>query len=214
MSTATNSRAGDQGSAPMTARSWALALAALAVLAGALYFIWQHFQTSGIVIETREGRPLLKSNPAEFRDAEVGIRFKPPAKWSMQLVSKEAPEHSSDRMVVKYKRLLPNAPAAWFRVYVVDVPPHEAIADAVQARNPGHDGWKPRSGVESITVAGYAAAKIRYTGSYNGFPSFRDIVGVRRGGQVFFFVSTYRHGDSAAQQEAAQAMHSVLFESQ
>src|SRR5262245_50942714 len=107
MSTALNprSRAREPGSS--SGRSWALLALALVLLAGSRFYIWRHLQRSGgIAYETRENRPLLRQSAVEYRDNQVGIRFNPPAKWSMQLLSKEAPTHNSDRMLVKYKRLL------------------------------------------------------------------------------------------------------------
>jgi hypothetical protein len=188
-------------------------VAVVITLAVSWYFIWRHFQSSGMTIETVENRPLLKQTEREFRDTDIGFRFTPPPRWSRQAHSTEAEKaHSNDRLLVKFKRLLPNAPAAWFRVHLVDVPADEPLVEAVKNRKPGQVGWTHKGGVETLTVAGLPAAKIQYGGHYNGFASVRDIIGVRRGGQVFFFVLTYQIADRSAQEQAREAMSTVLFE--
>lgn len=212
MSTATQPPRRDAAAVPRP--QWWLFALALALLLPSLYFIWSYFKSSGIVVETVANRPLLKNDAKEFRDSEVGIRFSAPPRWGMQLRSTDAPDDDDpkDRMLVKYKRLLPNSPAAWFRVHVVAAPQDLAIEQFVKDYPSGHD-WKPRGTVRSTTVGGRPAAEMRYGGAYHGFPSYRDIVAVRQGSQVFVFVSTYQVADSAAQQEARQSMNTVLFDS-
>ena len=116
-----------------------------------------------------------------------------------------------DRMIVKFKRLLPNQPAASFRVLVGRAPADQDVAEYVKKRNPGQD-WRRPSAISSLTVGGLPAAKIQYSALYNGVPSLRDIIGVRRGSQVFYFIATYPLADRSAQEECRQTMSTVLFE--
>jgi hypothetical protein len=212
MTTATRPAPADADAANNPWRQRALLAVALVLLAGSWYFIWAHFRTPSVTVETMEKRPLLKRETREFHDTDVGIRLMPPPRWSMQARTTEAPDvHRGDRLLVKFKRLLPNAPAAWFRVHVADTPAQEPIAESVMNRDPGPD-WKVKGRVETVTVAGLPAARIQYGGRYNGFASLRDIIGVRRGSQVFYFVSTYQIGDRTAQEQAREAMNTVLFE--
>lgn len=189
-----------------------LVAGSLLLLLPSLFFIWRHFQSYGIAYETGEKRPLLKSEGADFHDAQTGIRFTPPPKWSMQARSYEAPDvQRKDRLVVKFKRVLPNAPAAWLRVEIADVPAAIDIVDAVKQRKAGSD-WKTKGAVEPMNVAGLAAARIQHGGMYNGIPSLRDIVGVRRGPEVIYFIGTYGVGDRQAQEQLRQAIQTSLFD--
>lgn len=191
-------------------RQRVLLVVTLALFVPSIYLFWRHFQAPSVKVETVPNAPLLKHEGA-FRDDEVGLRFTPPPQWANQLRTTQAPGlHPADRILVKYKRVLPNQAAAWFRVHVVDLPPDEPITDVVLNRNPGHD-WTSKGAVRSTTVAGLPAAEIRYGGTHNEIPSVRDILGVRRGGQVFFFVSTYPVGDRAAEEQTREAIKTVLF---
>ncbi|MCI0684980.1 MAG: hypothetical protein L0Y71_23025 [Gemmataceae bacterium] len=182
------------------------------LLPTSLYFIYRHFQGPSATLETMPNRPLLKREGKDFHDKHTRVRFTPPPRWSMQLRSTEAPnDHRGDRMIVKFKRILPNQPTASFRVHVVDTPRDQDIADCVKNRSPGHD-WKRPSAVSPLTVCGLPAAKITYSAMYNSVPSLRDIIGVRRGDQVFYFVASYQIGDRAAQEECRQAISTVLLE--
>jgi hypothetical protein len=186
---------------------------AVVLVAFALYRLWGYFRGPSIPDLTAADRPMLKSDGPEFRDTQVGLRFTAPKRWSMQARTTEAPQaHERDRVLVKYKRILPDLPAAWFRVYVVDTPADQSIEQCLAERNPGND-WKTKGEVEKLTVAGQPAARILYGGIYERFPSLREMVGVRRGGQVFYFVSTYRVGDRNAEETTRQLLTTVLFES-
>src|SRR5215510_12417331 len=78
--------------APRNSRVQLLLLGvALVLLTASLYFIWRHFYPAGISYQTTEKRPLLVNDRKEFHDAQLGLRFTPPPKWSMQLQTTEAP---------------------------------------------------------------------------------------------------------------------------
>ncbi len=193
-------------------RPYVLAGIAAALFAFAAYTLWSYFRSPSIADWTAADRPMLKSDGPEFHDTQVGLRFTAPKRWSMQARTTEAPQaHERDRVLVKYKRILPNLPAAWFRVHVVDTPPDKPIEQIVAERNPGND-WKTKGEVEKLTVAGQPAARILYGGIYEQFPSLREMVAVRRGGQVFYFVSTYRVADRNAEETTRQLLTTVLFE--
>src|SRR5262245_10747108 len=83
------------------------------VIAGAIAFIGVSLLAASAWVYSRPksyealpGRPLLEQNQPEFRDEEAGLRFDPPVNWSMQARATAPPEKESDRMLVKYKRLI------------------------------------------------------------------------------------------------------------
>src|SRR5688500_13144975 len=83
------------------------------LLPTSLYFIYRHFQGPSAVIDTMPNRPMLKSEGKEFYDKDTRVRFTQPPRWAMQLRSTESPDDPrGDRMIVKFKRLIPNQPTA------------------------------------------------------------------------------------------------------
>jgi hypothetical protein len=188
---------------------WALLGLALCIFALAGFLLLRNRAPSATV-ETVEKRPLLKRDTKDFQDAQVGVRFTPPPKWSLQARSTEDSNTAiKDRLLVKFKRLIPGVTPAWLRVYVAKTPPAETIVVSVQNRAPG-PGWTASGKAQNTTINGLAGAKISYHGEYNGFPSVRDIIGIRRGEDVIFFIATYRIGDVGAQEQTQQAINSTL----
>jgi hypothetical protein len=174
------------------------------------------------------GRPLLESHgdiytdhQDLFTDRQVGLQFTAPANWSMQARSTESPhEHKPDRMVVKYKRLIPGLDLAWFKVNVSDVPEDQSPADLLKKRKPPEEGWVVRHDVEDgLTVAGRPAARVTFGGPLDpdtkGARDFTcEVVAVRRGPQVFYFSGTYTTADPKGQKRVRTAVDSVVLDPQ
>jgi hypothetical protein len=187
-----------------------LATAAGILMVAALLFWWNRRGPSATV-EVEAKRPLLKKDVgSEFHDTQVNLRFTPPPTWSMQGRTTSAPNvQVKERLLVKFKRMLPGQYPAWLRVYVEDGTPG-SLTDAVQKRKPGL-AWSKPSPVQPLTIAGQPAAKVTYNGTYNGLPSMREIVGVQAEDRTFWFIATYNIRDQAAPGETAAAIHSTLF---
>jgi hypothetical protein len=197
---------------PSLRRNQVLLGAALAIFLLAGLVFWWNTRGPSVQYETQALRPLLKHDAKEFHDPQVGLRFTPPTSWSMQGRTTEAPDVDVDeRMLVKFKRLIPGRPAAWLRVYVEDAAKGESVSAAVKKRQPG-PGWSRPTAVQSMTVNGQPAAKITYSGVYNNVPSVRDVIGVQRGQEMFWFVSTYQVADFAAREQTLEAVNSVIFQ--
>jgi len=184
---------------------------ALVLLVPSLYFIWRHFRTHGVEYETVAGRPLLKNESNRFHDQDSGIRFRAPTNWSLQLRTTEAPDaEGKERLIVKYKRLLPKQGLGWLRVYVTDRPKNKSIVEAVAERDPGA-GFKPLTKVESRTIAGVPAASISHSNVYHNAISVRDVIGLEYKDRIFFFVATYPAADKGVRDEINQSVNSVVF---
>jgi hypothetical protein len=185
---------------------------ALAIFALAGVVLWLNSRGPSADIETEALRPLLKNDGKEFYDAQVGLRFSPPPNWGMQGRSTDAPGDNpgeEDRLLVKFKRLIPGRHAAWLRVYVEEA--KGPLLEAVKNRDPGK-GFSSPSAPQSMTVSGAPAVKVTYSAMYNQAPSLRDVIGVEHGGKVFWFISTYQVADSAAREQTLQAIQSVVFQ--
>jgi hypothetical protein len=187
-----------------------LATAVGILIVAALLFWWNSGGPSARH-EVEAQRPLLKKDVgSQFHDTQVNMRFTPPPSWSMQGRTTAAPDvQVKERLLVKFKRMLPGQYPAWLRVYVEGAT-HGSLAGAVKNRKPGL-AWSKPSAVQTLTIAGRPAAKVAYTGKYNGVPSIREIVGVDAGDRTFWFIATYNTRDQEAPGETTAAIHSALF---
>lgn len=168
-----------------------------------------------------EGRPLLGEAGKVFTDVQVGVQFSPPADWAMQARSTESPtNHRPERMLVKYKRLVPGAQVAWLRVTVADADADDdqTPADLLRNRKPQESGWKVIKQVEDgLTVGGLRAARITFGGPFDptgrGKKDFvSEMVAVRRGAQVFYFAGTFAADDPSGRQQVRAAVESAVFD--
>jgi hypothetical protein len=199
----------------------AAALAAAAGL-GALFALTPRVRPPAAV----PGEPLLRQNDSEepdlFTDRQVGVQFVPPGGWSMQARTTESPrEHKPERMVVKYKRLIPGHQVAWLRVSVADAPADQSPADLLKTRKPPEPDWKVRKSVEDgLTVGGQPAARVTFGGPFEtddkGDRDFTcEVVAVRpRPGEprVFYFAGTFMTGDPTGQKRVRAAIDSAAFD--
>ena len=184
---------------------------ALAIFAVAALVLWFNQRRPAAVVEAEGQRPLLRNDAQEFHDEQVGVRFTPPPNWSMQGRTTEAPNvRVAERSLVKFKRLIPGQAPAWLRVYV-GTAPRTSIGEAVKKRDPG-PGWSSPTAPQGLSINGLPAAKVVYRGMYNGVQSQREVVGVVRGDDVFWFIPTYAVGDSAARDQTAQAISSIILQ--
>ena len=187
--------------------------AALAILAVAALLFWLNRRGPAATFEVEAQRPLLKSDVKEFHDTQVNLRFTPPPTWSMQGRTMQAPNvEVKERLLVKFKRMLPGQYPAWLRVYVEDGT-HASLDDAVARRKPGL-AWSKPSPVQRLSIAGRPAAKVTYAGTYNGVPSTREIIGVQADDHTFWFISTYNIRDQAAPGETTAAIQSTVLTGQ
>jgi hypothetical protein len=194
----------------------AAAAAAVAVGLGALFAFTPRWAPPAPV----PGRPLLQDDVDLFTDRQVGLQFVPPGGWSMQARTTESPhEHKPERMVVKFKRLMPGHEVAWLRVSVADVAGDASPADLLKTRKPPEPDWSVRKPIEDgLTVGGRPAARITFGGPFEleekGTRDFTcEIVAVRPNRpQVFYFSGTFKTGDPTGQKRVRAALDSVVFD--
>jgi hypothetical protein len=194
----------------------AVAAAVLAAALGALFA----FTPRVTLPQPRPGQPLLQQHDEElFTDRQIGLQFEPPAYWSMQSRSVESPrDHQAERVVVKYKRLNPGYPLAWFTVRVADVEGDPSPAELLKTRKPPEEDWTVRKPVEDgLTVAGRPAARVTFGGPFDpdgkGERDFTcEVVAVRRGPRVFYFAGSYTTDDPKGQERIRRAVDSVVLD--
>jgi hypothetical protein len=165
------------------------------------------------------GRPLLQQDEQLFTDRQVGAQFTPPMYWSMQTRSTESPrEHKSERVIVKYKRLIPGYQVAWIKLSVADAPGDESPADLLKKRSPPEPDWTVTKPIEEgLTVAGRPAARVTFGGPFDpdqeGIRDFScEVVAVRRGAQAFFFSGTFVTADPKGQKRVRTALDSLVLD--
>jgi hypothetical protein len=165
------------------------------------------------------GRPLLQNDDELFTDQQVGLQFEPPKLWSLQARSLDPPhEHRSERMIVKYKRLIPGMQVAWLKASVADAPGDKSPAELLAGRKPPEPEWRVTKPVEDgITISGRPAARVAFGGpldpDHQGACDFtNEVVAVRRGAQMFYFAGTYVTADSKGQKLIRTAIDSVVLD--
>ncbi len=195
----------------------AMSLTAIALAAGltAINFFTPDVRRPGFV----EGSPLLEGGDKPFVDTQVGLRFTPPSDWAMQVRSLEAPgQHSADRRIVKYKRLVKGPKVAWLRVIVSDADGNPTPAEVLRKRKPPESGWNVTKEMEEgLTIGGRPAARLTYGGemdpdSLGPRQCSCEVVAIRRGAQSFIFAGTFNASDEEAQKEIRAAVESCVFE--
>jgi hypothetical protein len=193
----------------------AAAAAALAIGLGALFA----FTPKVKFPEAIEGRPLLHHEGELFTDRQAGIQFAPPAYWSLQARSTVAPrDRKPERMLVKFKRLIPGLQMAWIRVSVADVPEDQTPAELLKKRKPPETDWTVKKEVEDgLEVGGKPAARITFGGPYDpdqkGLRDYTcEVVAIRRGPQVFYFAGTYETSDPKGQKRIRTALDTVVLD--
>jgi hypothetical protein len=165
------------------------------------------------------GRPLLQNDDELFTDQQIGLQFAPPKLWSLQARSLDSPhEHRSERMIVKYKRLIPGLQLAWLKASVADAPNDKSPAELLAGRKPPEPEWRVTKPVEDgISVAGRPAARVTFGGpldpDHHGARDFtNEVVAVRRGTQMFYFAGTYVTADPKGQKRIRTAIDSVVLD--
>ena len=159
-----------------------------------------------------------RSEPPPVYQGKQGFRFTPPAGWAQRdrddllpprpgqrpadvpLPPLETPE----KMVVRYDRVTAGN-LAWIRVSVTDLPAASSLKDAVSARTPQPD-WQPEREVENLEVSGMPAARIAFKGRWHDQDYVSETIGVRQGEQVFFITASFPAADTAARDQARQAV--------
>jgi hypothetical protein len=166
-----------------------------------------------------EGRALLRLPDGPFADRQVGLRFTPPGDWALQVVSIESPRvQKPERTLVKYKRVVPDVPVAWFKVSVVNDPAGRSPEELVRTRKPPEPGWKVVQEVEAdVTVGGRPAARITFGGELEPDGTARapftcEVVAVRRGPRALFLAGTFPTNDAAARQAVRAAVASAALD--
>jgi hypothetical protein len=169
--------------------------------------------------EPLPGRPLLQQDEQLFTDRQVGVQFTPPMYWSMQTRSTESPnEHRSERVIVKYKRLIPGYQVAWIKLSVADAPGDESPAELLKKRKPPEPDWTITKPIEEgLTVAGRPAARITFGGPFDpdqeGIRDFScEVVAIRRGPRAFFFSGTFVTADPKGQKRGRTALDSLILD--
>jgi hypothetical protein len=194
---------------------WNLLLVATVIAAiglGVVYAFTPNVRRAQMI----EGRPMLEQDGPDFVDHQIGVTFTPPAGWAMQERSTESPTtHKAERMVVKFKRLIPGPKAAWFKLNVADVTGDPSPADLIRTRKPreAHFGMT-KDPEDGLTIAGRPASRVTFGGDMDpdgkgSRPTTQEIVALRHGPVVLYFTGTFITADAETQQMIRAAIESA-----
>lgn len=163
-----------------------------------------------------EGQPLLGQAADWFTDSQVGLQFKPPSGWSMQARTNATPlQHISPRMIVKFKRLIPNASVAWMRVNVLDAPEGATPAIYLRDRKAPEAGWKVLKDMEEVfQIGNQPAARITFGGPFDpdgrGKREFSaEVVVIRHQSQFIELIGTFPSAEADTRAQIRAVIDSV-----
>jgi hypothetical protein len=154
--------------------------------------------------------PVLQQRKDVYRNKREGFRFQPPPGWNQQaLESSSGGDRTRDCLLVKYKRL--ENKAAFFYVWVVDVPPGTDLATYL-AQRPPDKNWKPLGQREAAEVDQLPAIREYFSGSWDKEKVLREVIAVQRGTRVYRFIGDFPPGDDQAWTQVREAVSSVVWE--
>jgi len=175
---------------------------------------WPHHARSPFT----EGQALLGQESHLFVDEQTGLQFKPPSGWPMQgRTMSTSKQPVSSRLVVKYKRLLPDVTVAWFRVSVHSVPIDQTTVNYLRNRKPPEKNWNVVKDVDSnLTIGDQRAARIIFAGpldvdgrgSHNYSAEYYAVI---RDRDLFEFSATFPTADEDARKQCRSCIESVVF---
>jgi hypothetical protein len=166
-----------------------------------------------------QGRPLLESDGPVFSDAELGLRFTYPPGWALQArAAQNHGAHSAERLLVKYKRVVPPDQLAWLSVNVADANDGDSPDQFLRGQRAPESNWKVTKPIEmGLTVGGQPAARVVFGGPFNsGQKASRDftceLVAVKNGQRIFLLAGMFAAADKVSQQQVRAAIESAVFE--
>jgi hypothetical protein len=163
----------------------------------------------------RPRAPALTDEPV-YENDRAGLRFVAPPGWVMGLRSELPPGRLGQPLqLVRYQAGPgggdgPEKPAD-LTVLAVDLAdgtdPGKYLAD-----HPVGGGRWAAATPQSLTVNGAAATRYEYTAaSAKAGQLRREVTAFRRGGRVYFFMTTFAATDTAARDQVRQAVNSVVW---
>jgi hypothetical protein len=156
--------------------------------------------------------PALR-NEAVYQNIQEGFRFLVPEGWAMHTRANLPPGPlEKEHILVAYQRRSAGAgrPAA-FEVSCADLPESADLAAHVAASGPGKDGWRAARPPEPVAAGNVQGVRVTLAGRAGNEGTQREVVAVRRGGRVYFFTLLAAPADTAARDQARQAVGSLLW---
>jgi hypothetical protein len=203
---------------PASNRTWNIFLTATVFVAiglGVVYALTPNVPKSQMI----EGRPLLELEGPDFIDKQVGVTFTPPSGWAMQERSTESPTaHQAERMVVKFKRLVPGPIAAWLKLNIADVTGDPSPAELIRTRKPREAHFvMTKEPEDGLTIAGRPASRVTFGGELDtdrqgSRHCTTEIVAMRHGKIAVYFAGTFTTTNQEAQKLIRNSIESTVFD--
>jgi hypothetical protein len=154
----------------------------------------------------RPRAPALMQGEALYVNAQEGFRFVPPPNWALHARAEwPAGRIEEERLLVAYRRVAGNQ-VTRFEVTMVDVAESVELAELIVAHS---DGWKPEGRVEALEIAGRPAARGAYRSRTANPPEIKEIVAVRKGERVYFFIGLFAADDSKGRDQVRKSIETL-----
>ncbi len=157
----------------------------------------------------RPRAPALIQGEPVYQNKQEGFRLVPPPNWRLDARSELPPGPAPvECLLVQYRRVTTPRPAS-FDVSMLDVPASTTLEAYLAERGPGRDSWKPAGAIVTLDVGGQPAARAAFKGLQGKDPALKEIVAVRKGERVYFFISVVPADDAKARDQVRKAVASI-----
>jgi hypothetical protein len=187
---------------PGRSRAIALLVVLLAVLAVIVV----------VNLANRETRPRAPALTREliYQNKQEGFRFLPPEGWAIRARA-EVPSGrlTEERLLAEYKLHSADQPGS-LEVSMADLPAGPT-ADCLSSTMTGPAPWQLLSGPETMEINSLPASRAIFASPSGSDKLLREVVAIRRGERVYFFVGLYLAKDARCREQIRQAVASVTW---
>jgi hypothetical protein len=164
--------------------------------------------------ERPKAPPLV--NEAVYQNDKIGLRFLPPDRWSVTSRADLPAGALSKPVILVAYQVGKGESSAELEVMAADVPEGTDLGQFLVAERIGAAAWALKPQVERVTVNGSEATRHVLTrkaakGEASKGEVVREATAFRRGGRVYFFVTTFAATDASNRDAARQCVQSVTW---
>jgi predicted Zn-dependent protease len=154
--------------------------------------------------------PVLRNEPVYDNETQ-GFRFLTPEGWRQHAKVNVPPgKLEKERLLVQYVRLSAEKGAS-LDVSMADLPATTDLTAYLAGPSGGVKSWRPKPPIESITINGVPADRFTFTGRVGKEDTTKEVVTIRRGERVYFFMAYFASTDGKAREQVRRAVESTIW---
>jgi predicted Zn-dependent protease len=151
--------------------------------------------------------PVLRDEPYYQNDKE-GFRFLAPEGWKMSARSELPPgKLPKETTLVNYRR--PSGKGAAFVVTAEDLPASADLAEHLARGSYGVTHWVRAGSPTGVKAGNAEGTRYSYTGRSGREELAKEVVAVRRGERVYFFITVYPPTDAESRDQVRRVVENI-----